>query len=217
MGKKYQLHKSCSTIPIYSFYEILETNDYRYLIKGYFGENKKAYTKLKDSKKLKLIFETILKQFILISDKNNSNFKIKQVKDFNNKFLLTELKFKYNTTSKILNLYSSNESLELLLLLIEVGWEFDVDLPYGPQIDKISKACLGLKNQIKIKEASLKNKTIAKKSNNKEISLAKQAIYLQNNLGLNYFLDIRVCTAEAWLNLLSLDDEKQKYLKEKNG
>jgi hypothetical protein len=217
MSKKYTLHKSCSTIPIYSFYEILKTDDYRYLIKDYFGENKKAYTKLKHSKKLRLIFETILKQFILISDKNNSGFEIKKVNDFKNKLLLTELRLKYNTTSKILNIYSSNESLELLLLLVEVGWEFDVDLPYGPQIDKISKACLGLKNQIKIKEASLNNKAIVKKSNNKEISLSKQAIYLQNNLGLNYFLDVRVCTAEAWLNLLSLDDEKQKYLKDKNG
>lgn len=217
MGKKYQLHKSCSTIPIFSFYFILKTNDYRYLIKDYFGENKKAYAKFKVSEKGKLIFEEILKEFIKISDKNSSGFETKKINEFKNKFLLTELKFKYNTTSKILNLYSINESLELLQLLVEVGWEIDFDLPYGTQIDKITKACLGLKNQIKIKEANLNNKNKVKNTNKKEISLEKQALYLQNNLGLNYFLDTKVCTAETWLNLLSLDDEKQKYLKEKNG
>jgi hypothetical protein len=159
------------------------------------------------------IFEKILEEFLSLSNTTKNNSTIKRANDFRNKFLIAELEYKYYTTTKVLNLYNKTYSNEVLFVLIDIGWDFDKLLPYGPQIDVITKACNGLKNQIKIKKVNYSNKYKAKeKENSKGISLSKQAMYLQSNLDLGYFLDIRVCSAENWLNLLAFSEEKEKYL-----
>lgn len=211
--KEKKLYLSCATISIFSFYEILKTNDYRYLIKGYSKEDEDKHIDFKSNKEGEVIFEKILKEFLLLSKEPNSKPDLKEISDFKNNFLITELEYKYTVTTKLLNIYMHTNSLEALLILKEVGWALDTLKPYGPQIDVITKACLGLKNQIKIKKINYSNKNKIKASEEaKTMSLAKQALYLQNNLELGYFLDVRKCTVENWLNLLSFSNEKERYI-----
>lgn len=201
-----KLHKSCGTLPIYSFDKILRTEDYRYLIKEYFGEENKKYSNFNKLDIGKQIFNDILKEYtILTAD-------LKQINNIKKKILITELEYKYDATTCVLNLYNLAEDVEVLWLLSDIGWEINKDYPYGPQIDKITKLCIGLKNKIKIHKANYVNQYKNKESNqNKKISLNKQAIYLQSNLELGYFLDTKICTVETWENLNALDRDKQAY------
>jgi hypothetical protein len=206
------LHKSCETLPIFSFDKILNTNDYRYLIKGYFGEDDNKY---KNFNKLDIgekIFTNILNEFTLLTSDLN------QINNIKKKILILELEYKYDTTTCVLNLYNLVDEVEVLWLLSDIGWSINKDFPYGPQIDKITKACIGLKNKINIHKSNYVNKYVKKEtSQKKNVTLNKQAIYLQSNLELGYFLDTKICTVETWQNLQTLSKEKEAYYeKQKN-
>lgn len=203
---KIKLHKSCSTLPIYSFRKILETFDFRYLIIGYFGDEE-LYKKF-DQNKGEEIFDTILKEYNLLTNETI------ELKNFKKKSQILELEFKYNTTISLLNIYDLSKSKDILFLISEVGWSIDHDKPYRPQINKIVNLCKGLKNKINIEKINYSNKYQKKQEHQKKkISLSKEAIYLQNNLELGYFLDIKTCSVETWVNLQQLSKEKEDYYK----
>jgi hypothetical protein len=206
-----QVHKSCETLPIYSYMKILETYDYRYLIKGYFGEDENQYKDLKDSIEYAEIFEKIVKENILLTSSD------KEIKNYKLQLQVLELEYKYDTTTSLLNLYNSTGSLEVLFVLEDLGWKINRDLPYGPQIEKITKDCIGLKNKIKIQKVNYTNKYKRKEEAGKlkKSSLVKQALYLENNLELGYHLNVRECSVETWQNLQMLAKEKSDYY-EKN-
>jgi hypothetical protein len=207
--KKYKLHTSCSTLPIYSFDKLIETLDYRYLIVDYFGDKSK-YKKFNTKGNGEEIFNIILKEYAIITSD------VKQIKNLKHLFLITELEYKYNVTTRILKLYEKTESLEVLWVLEDIGWKLRRDIPYGHQIENITKLCIGLKNKIKIQKINYTKKYEKKEKENKnKISLSKQAIYLQSNLELGYFLDTKTCSVETWNNLINLSEEKNAYY-EKN-
>ena len=203
--KKLELHKSCSTLSIFSFHKILSTFDYRYLIKDFF-EEENLYEDFNETDLGETIFANILKEYTKLTSS------LKEVKNYKHKILIKELEFKYDTTTSILNLYNSTSSLEVLWVLGDIGWKINRDIPYGPQIDRITKLCIGLKNKIKIQKINYTKKYEKKSEQNKKnISLSKQAVYLESNLELGYFLDVRKCSVEQWQNYQDLSREKEMY------
>lgn len=200
---KYDVHVNCSTLPIYSFYKIIETFDYRYLIKGYFGN---IDITIDDAEPFENIFKKIVDEYNLLSTE-----KI-EIKDLKHQILIAEYEFKYITTINILKLYSDYPEIEVLVLLRDIGWRIDLNKSVGPQIDKITKLCTGLEMKIKIQKVKYSKKYEKKeKQVASNISIDKEALYLESNLELGYYLNPKETSCERWCNLKKLNKEKADY------
>ena len=199
-----ELHTSCSTLPIYSLHKIIETLDFRYLLKGYFGGDVPPV--IEDTTPFEKIFKKIIDEFNIMSSEKL------ELKNIKHQILIANLEFKYTATTEVLKLYSEYPEIEVLVLLNDLGWAFDTSKTIGPQIDKISKACVGLKMKIKIQKASFSKKYEAKEKKTKEgVSLDKEALYLESNLELGYHLDTKTTSCERWCNLKKLAKEKADH------
>lgn len=200
---KKDIHISCSTLSKFAFDEIILTNDFRWLVKGYNGE---GGFDIEDTKPFEKIFEKILKQYLSLSaDKT-------EIKNLKTQLLISQMEFKYKATIEILNLYSKFQEIEVLLLLKDLNWDLDTSKSLGPQIDRISKLLIGLKMKIKIQKANYSKKQKTKEDIlSEKISLDKEALYLESNLDLGYNINPRKTSCERWINLKKLAKEKADY------
>jgi len=68
-----KLYKSCTTLPIYNFFKIVETVDYRHLIKNYDEENETIKLSASSQAEFETIFKSILYEYCDLTQ----NFKLK--------------------------------------------------------------------------------------------------------------------------------------------
>jgi len=208
------IHRSISTLPIYSFRKIIETGDLSFFVKGNFEEQKYEFTD-SEIKMLSEVLDNILDEL----DGTFTKLNVK-LKDLNTQFLILQLEFKYNTTINVLDLYSNYQHIEVALLLKELGWKLDTSRAIGPQVDSIIQKCKGLLMTINIQKSKyVKEKKAKEKKAEDSISLDKEALYLQHNLELGYEINTKTTTVERWYNLKKLHQEKMDHLKnlENNG
>lgn len=198
-----KLHSSCSSLSIYSFYKIIDTNDYRYLLKNFDDENDEQKIELTiiEEHELIIIFEKILNEY------NKLNIDRKLIKKLRAQIEIKYLESKYKATSKILKMYSIYDSIEVLVLLNDIGWVFKIDEDIDTQITKIINQCKGLKNRIKIAKINY-TKEFKEKEGAIEIDLDEEAALLEINLGLSYFIDIRVISVKRWINLKKINKKR---------
>ncbi len=205
-----KIHTECSTIPVFSFFKILETGDYRYLIRGYFEDDDEVVGEMLDSDYLAIIFNRISKEYssLVASTKSIRNLKL-------------ELDIiysigRYEAATRVLQLYAKYGDIEILLLLKSLHFSIDSSNAIAPQVQRIVNLLKGLKNQINIKKIKYKrynNITDDEKEPEFEfLSLDKKCLYLESNLGLSYRIDTKSTSLERYANLLSLNEERLKQI-----
>ena len=207
-----KIHKSCSTISVYSFYMTLINNDFRYLIKGY-DDQEDNYVIYKQDVALASIFRSITREYeTLIRDRKT----LMKAKAF---FEIKVLKAKYDLIARILNLYKEVEIIEVLGVLNEIDIPFFSDREVGPQIDMIINKSKGIKNMIKIKEINFNKRYDNDNENSEELisaniikSLDQEALGLETFLELGYKVDIKETTMTRWINMKAMSEAKQQSI-----
>lgn len=198
-----KLHSSCSSLSIYSFHQIIDTNDYRYLLKKFDDENNEQNIKLTEIEEAKLIilFGKILHEY------NKLHVDKKIIKKLKAQIEIKYLEARYVATSEILKMYSIYDSYEVLLLLNDVGWVFKMDGDIDIQVEKIINQSKGLKNRIKIAKINYA-KEFKESDGGIEFDLDEEAALLEINLGLSYFIDIRKISVKRWVNLKKINRKR---------
>ncbi len=201
------LHKSCSTLSIYSFYKASLFNDLRYLIKDY-DEDIPSYESYKADKELAKLLKDIVKQYTILTN-DKKTMKLKKME-----YEIMFLTGRYNLITKVLGIYKECKMIEVLGILNDLEIPFDETKPIGKQIDFAIQKSKGIKNKINIKQLNFKKLSGAKDDDDKQdpndimASLDKTALLLETNLELGYRVDIKTTSAERWVNLLSMNTDK---------
>lgn len=195
------IHKDCSTLSIWAFYEALNTNDLRYLIKG-FEKGDDIKIKDKDSLNLSLALESILKEYSVLT----LNKEI--IKNYKLQLKIALLNYEYLICAEILKAFSLSKEIEVLLLLNEFNHKIDATKNIDNQICLVLQKLKSLKNNIKIHEINYEKKFV---KNNKEVkyNLDKEAMFLEMSLKLSYSIDTKKTSVERWVNLMEINREKQ--------
>ena len=203
-----KIHTACSTIPVFSFFKILETGDYRYLIRGYFEDDDEVVGELLDNDYLVIVFNRISKEYssLVATDKSIRNLKLE--------LDIIYSMGRYSAATRVLQLYAKYRDVEILLLLKELHFYVDTSNAISPQVQKIVNLLKGLQNQINIKKIRYKKynniKDEEKEPEFEFLSLDKKCLYLEQNLNLSYTIDTKNTTLERYANLLTLNEERLK-------
>lgn len=199
-----KIYKDCDTLSIFSFYKIIETNDFTYLLK-----------KRKEGIKLNKVeqaicnqaFQKILKEFEANNATNES------LKDYKEQIRIGYMQSIYDITTEILKMYESFGDTRILELLKPCKWKFDKDKEIEPQIKVVLLKMKGLKNKINISNINYKERYRKEKnSNSLNFDLEKEAVRLSISLKLNYLINTKTTSVATWINLKKINEEQIKIL-----
>ena len=201
-----KLFKSCSTLPVKNFFQIIETDDLRYLTKKFDIENSKLKLSNDDIVALSFIWEEIYFEYCEIT----SNHKLKSI--LKKQCLIQEWETIYYVVTKCINIfdtYGTKESLDLINRLNDKKYQINLDKPLGIQLNKLDNKMKGLKNKIKIFKIKLVNSVKEDKEEVKN-NLERDALYLERNLDLKRAIDISKTPIKTWVQMIELSKEKAK-------
>jgi len=198
----YKIHKSCETLPIYSFYKLTETEDLRWLIVDY-AEYEDAELKLEDIKSLSEVSSNIMNEYggLIMNMAMLSNYKRQMQIEY--------LEYKYMVCTMILNLFAKGGEAEVLELLNEYDFKIDIEKDLLPQFKEAELKVKRLKMQIQIFRLDFDKKM---KSINSDIktNIEREALLLEVNLKLGYGIDTRKTSVSRWVTMMKLSNEKNK-------
>lgn len=185
-------------IPVENFYSFLETNNYKHLLK------KKSKLSNKQKEKLDLIFTDIFYAYCeLIGD-------ITVFDSVKKEIYIELLLAKINLINDILLIYEKHENSSILVLLNELGIDFDITKKIEPQIKRAIRKVKGLKNRYNI--FILKKKPKKDKEEKKEnYTIDQQALDIELSLDLKYQIDVSTLTLRKWGSMI------KKIKTRKNG
>lgn len=201
-----KLFKSCSTLPVKNFFQIIETDDLRYLTKKFDIENSKLKLSNDDIAILSSIWEEIYFEYCEIT----SNHKLKSI--LKKQCLIQEWETIYYVVTECINIfdvYGTKESLDLINRLNDKKYQINLNKPLGIQLNKLDNKMKGLKNKIKIFKIKLVNSVKEDKEEVKN-NLERDALYLERNLDLKRAIDISKTPIKTWVQMIELSKEKAK-------
>lgn len=191
-------HKSCSTLPIYNFYKILDDGDLRFLIVGY---SEFEADGVKVTAEAESALNIIIEEYSLLTANNEVNVSIGL------QILVTEQEFERDTLVQILDIFKEFEDFDVLSLAYEFGFDIKFDEDLEPQIEKIIKRIKALNNKIRINKS--KYATRFKKATEEiKRNLDKEALMLEMNLKLGREINTRTTSVLKWINMLQISRDK---------
>jgi hypothetical protein len=200
------LFKSCSTLPIKNFFQIVETDDLRYLIKKFDFENDKIKLSEEEKIDLNIIWENIYFEYSELT----SNHKLKGL--LKKQCLIQEWETIYNVISKCIDLYEDYYQIEALKLINKLNHKvYKINLldSLDTQIESLKKDMKGLKTKIKVFKIKLVKSVDQNKTEIKS-NLEKDALYLEKNLDLKRAININKTPVKTWIQMIELSKEKAK-------
>jgi len=204
-----EFYKSCKTLSIYAFNEILKGGDLRFLIKEYdeYSEEeiKLVGVYLDEATEL---FKNILYEYSEITTNRSL------LSSFGSQINITKEEFRYNLTEKILNFYAESNDLDILNILNNLEWKIDISSDVNSQIKTIVASMRKLKTKInilKIKyEEKFKNKTKDSKEDVFIDKLESDAIALEIALKISYSIDTKKTSISKWVSMWNVADRMNK-------
>lgn len=214
-----EFHKTCRSLSIYNFTELVKSGDLRFLLKE-FDEFESESISL--SEEQKDILSKTYKDIIYEHSELTANNKI--LANYKTKFIIDTLEFRYRTTFKILMFYVESLDIEILSLLNKLEWSFDPSEDIDSQLNVISTSMKGLRTRIDILIVKYKAKfeiedESKESSNDFNINrLDNEAITLELNLKLGYSIDTRKTTVSKWISMWNISNKRNSELNNKvNG
>jgi len=195
-------HKSCRSLPIYNFNEILKTSDLRFLIKDFdeFADDNKELSS-SELNELEAIYKNIIYEYSELT----KNKKI--IANYKSRILIVENEFKYNTSIQILDLYTKTLDLDVLKLLNRLDWKINFEKEADPQVSKVISDLSSLKTKIAI--LKVKHDERFKDNETKEDTeyidrLDSEAISLELGLKLSYSINTRLMSVSRWISMWNI-------------
>lgn len=204
-----EFYKSCKSLSIYSFNEILKAGDLRFLIKEY-DEYREEEFKLvgADLEEATELFKNIVYEYSELTINRSL------LSNFGSQINITKEEFRYNLTEKILNFYTESNDLDILNILNNIGWSIDISNDINNQIKYIVASMRKLRTKIsilKIKyEEKFKNKTKDDKEDVFIDKLESDAIALEIALKISYPIDTKKTSVSKWVNMWNVADRMNK-------
>lgn len=195
MNIKY--HKSCSTLPIYNFYRILD-GDLRFLIVGYSEIDSEDIEITLEAKEN---FTSIIQEYSELTSNNEV------IVSLNLQMLIQEQEFERDTLKTILDLFNKNKEYDILNLLSEFGFYVKKgdDLDY--EFKKVIKRIKGLNNKIRINKNKYTTR-FKKESEDIKHNLDKEALLLEINLKLGREINVHTTSVLKWVNMIEINRER---------
>ena len=199
-----KIHKTCSSLTIAPFYSIIDTGDFKYLIKGNERGDKELKITKQQQQQLEDAFNEILKEY----SERTANREV--LRNYKAQIKIIALEFEYATVSKILMLFEKYEEIEILDLLNEMDYPFNKGKNIDDQIQTILKKLKGVKMRIKIETVKYKKRFVQEIKKVKR-NLDKEALMLEMSLGLSAgSVDVYKTSVKRWVNMVKLHNEKQE-------
>ena len=195
---KINYHKSCSTLPIYNFYKIIDEGDMRFLIKGYSEEKN-----FKADKTAHNIFQQILSEYSILT----SNKEI--LKNLKMQIFIVEMEFEKMILENILELFNKRKDFSLLPLLHEFGFDIGESKDIDALLNRVINRIKGLNNRININKINYE-KRFVKNTEKIKTNLDKEALILEMNLELGREINIYTTSVSKWVNMIEVSKEKSK-------
>lgn len=194
-------HKSCATLPIYNFYQVIDKGDYSYLVRGYVDGDEVNVDDIVASK----LFKEIVQEYSELTSNKEILISLKL------RILIAGYEYERDLLKSILTIYEETKQEEVLSLLSE----FNFDPSRAESVDTLLKSVISrvksLNNNIRVQ----KNKyTTRFKKETQEVkrNLDKQALSLEMNLKLGREINVHKTSVTKWVNMFDIAREKSKEL-----
>lgn len=199
------MYNNCAKIPIYNFFELIKTKDFKLLLED--GESIDDY---KDDYLMSVMIDILTEYNALTNNK-------KLMQEYTQKLNIEYLEAKYNISKEIISLYHENPEIDFLIALKEFGWIIDLNGDIKKQLDRILKNLIGLKNKINIRKSNFVKKF--RKQNNEttpNFDIERAVINLEVGIPLSYKIDIYKDSIKKYIYWVESLENKNKAL-ERNG
>ena len=206
-------YKSCKTLPMYNFYEILGSNDYRWLLKA-FNYDSDMIVSDEENKRLETVFYNIFNEYIELKNDTKTINNIKQ------RAIIANLENRLFWGATLLKLYIKNPTEGTAKALKE--WKFKIDFNGNleKEIKSVSNQLKSLKTKINI-EVSKYESTLEKNKSKKEIkfNIDEQTISIAKVLELNFPIIAKTTTVSQWVAYCKNAERviKQRNKQKENG
>jgi len=200
-------HKTCRTLPIYNFNEILLSKDLRFLIKG-FDEDVQEDLELSSTELISAhdIYKSIIYEYAELTANNSI------ISKYKSEFLINSHMFRYEQAVNILDLYSKYKDIKLLNILNRLEIRFKEDEDVNEQISKITKKLRGLKTNVDVLKIKHSNKfekdlKVGEEKIEHVDRLDSEAIALELNLKLGYSLNTKKISVSRWVTMWNISNK----------
>ena len=201
-----KIFKSCRTLSMFRFYEILNSKDYKYLIENYDEIEIDDQLKIE----LTLIWNNLFKEYIVLKDDKEIKLSFRQLALIDKlekkleicKLLLEALT--YQTTRKA--------QVEYIKELSAWGYAINRRKPLQDEIDRITRNLKSLRSNILIKKAEFE-KTHKKELKQEKINIDKDIVNVEHVL--NKVINSEETMISKWIEYIKKAKEVNRNLKQK--
>ena len=192
---KLKTYKSCKTLFMYNFYEILDTQDYRWLVTDY---NENSDLELTDNQKeeLEVLWKEIFNEYIELKGDQ------KIINSLRKRALIANLQNRLYFGATLLKLIAKNpKSKNLEDIINELAkWKFrlDKEKPLPKEIEKVTKQLKSLRTRLNM-EISRYTSELEKQQKQEKTNIDEQAINVGKTLDLKYPIISKETTVTQWL------------------
>jgi len=211
--RKLKTYNYCKTLPMFNFYEIMETEEYRWLLKD-FNDDSDISLSEEELNALKELFQTLFNEYIELKKDN------KVLKTLKQRAIIANLENRMFWGATLLKLFINNPTEETAESLRSWKFKIDITKPLDLEFESVTKQLKSLRTKINM-EVSAYEKMVENKNKNKEkLNIEKQAINVAKGLDLKYPINTKETTMVQWLayceNLEYIIKENKKR-QNKNG
>jgi hypothetical protein len=211
--RKLKTYNYCKTLPMFNFYEIMETEEYRWLLKD-FNDDSDISLSEEELNALKELFQTLFNEYIELKKDN------KVLKTLKQRAIIANLENRMFWGATLLKLFINNPTEETAESLRSWKFKIDITKPLDLEFESVTKQLKSLRTKINM-EVSAYEKMVENKNKSKEkLNIEKQAINVAKGLDLKYPINTKETTMVQWLayceNLEYIIKENKKR-QNKNG
>ena len=185
-----KIYKSCKTLSIFRFYEILDTKDYKYLIDDY--ENTEITDDLQND--LDNIWSEIFKEYIVLKDDKQIRTSFKKLAYISK--LETKLSICISLLNGLVEQTTKEAQKKYIKELSAWGYPINQNKPIQDEINRIIRNFKTLKSSIKIKKNEY-NKEYKKELTQEKIDIDEQVVNVEQ--ALNNSIDSNSTTVSKWI------------------
>lgn len=201
-------NKTCRTLSIYNFNEILLNKDLRFLIKG-FDEYVQDDLILSESEEAEArdIYKSIIYEHAELTANNTI------ISKYKSEFLIESYEFKYKQALTILDLYSNYKDINLLLIFNRLGFKFSKEEDVNQQVEKIITSLKKLKTKISVLKIKHEEK-FEKELNKGDEKLKRvdrldaEALALELSLNLGYSINTKKTSVSKWITMWNISNKR---------
>lgn len=198
-----KIYKTCRELNMFRFYEVLDTKEYRYLLKDYDVELKEDL-----KTELKGIWIEIFKEYIVLKDDREIK------KSFRKLALINKLETKLMICKELLKCLTHQSTKkgqkELIKELSAWGYPINQRKNLNEEIERIIRNFKALKSSISIKKVEFE-KEFKKDLSNEKLNIDKQVVNVEQVLGNT--INLHTTMVSKWIEYVKIAEYKAKKQK----